>query len=170
MVRCMQLRYVDPHKKHGLAYEAMVRFGRSRTGQSFVRHVAAHIDPWLYRATGGRFASSLGTVVTAPLKTTGAKSGQPREVQITYFHDGPDAIAIASNYGGAKHPQWYYNLIAHPQCELGGETFVATEVTNPDEHARLFVLGEQVYAGWRDYRAKTAPVGRQIPIFRLTPR
>lgn len=166
----MPLRYVDPQRKRGPLYRAMVRFGRSRAGQLYIRHMASHIDPWLYRATGGRFATSFGTVVTAPLKTTGARSGQPREVQITYFHDGPDAIAVASNYGGAKHPQWYYNLIAHPECELGGEKFSATEVTDPDEHARLFALGDKVYAGWRDYREKTATVGRQIPIFRLKHR
>lgn len=165
----MPLRYVDPHKKRGSGYAVMVRFGRSRAGEWFVRHVAARIDPWLYRVTGGRFASTLGTIVTAPLKTTGAKSGLPREAQVTYFHDGPDAIAVASNYGGAKHPQWYYNLIAHAECELGGERFVASEVTDPDEYARLFALAEQVYAGWRDYHAKTAAIRRRIPIFRLKP-
>ena len=56
------------------------------------------------------------------------------------------------------------------ECELGGEKFSATEVTDPDEHARLFALGDKVYAGWRDYRDKTATVGRQIPIFRLERR
>ena len=34
-----------------------------------------------------------------------------------------DPIVIASNYGGPKHPQWYYNLKAHPECELGDEEF-----------------------------------------------
>ena len=100
---------------------------------SGTHHVGPHIDPWLYRATGGRWPSILGGVSTAPLMTTGAKSGQPREHQITYFHDGPDPIVTASNYGGPKHPQWYYNLKAHPECELGDEKFLATEVTDPDE-------------------------------------
>lgn len=166
----MPLRYVDPHEKRGSTYAAMVRFGRSPAGQWFVRHVSARVDPWLYRVTGGRLTSTLGTVVTAPLMTTGARSGRSRESQITYFHDGPDAIAIASNYGGAKHPQWYYNLLAHPECELGGERFVASEVTDPDEYARLFTLAERVYAGWRDYAARTATTGRRIPIFRLEHR
>jgi deazaflavin-dependent oxidoreductase (nitroreductase family) len=165
----MPLRYVDPHKKRGTTYAAMVRFGRSGAGQWFVRHVAALVDPWLYRVTGGRFATTLGTIVTAPLKTTGAKSGQPREVQITYFHDGLDVIAVASNYGGATHPHWYYNLVAHPECELGDERFVANEVIDPDEYARLFALAEQVYAGWRDYHTKTVSIGRRIPILRLRP-
>jgi len=167
----MPLRYVDPHKKRGRIYAASVRFGRSGAGQWFVRHVAARIDPWLYRATGGRLTCTLGTVVTAPLVTTGARSGRPREAQVTYFHDGPDdPIVVASNYGGPKHPQWYYNLIAHPECELGGERFTAGEITDPDEYARLFALAEQVYAGWRDYRAMTTAVGRRIPVFRLESR
>jgi hypothetical protein len=46
---------------------------------------------------------------------------------------------------------------------------VATEVTDPDEYVRLVALAEKVYAGYGDYRAKTASVGRQIPIFRLKP-
>ena len=47
---------------------------------------------------------------------------------------------------------------------------MATEVTDPDEHTRLFVLAEGIYAGYGDYRTKTAGIGRQIPIFRLKPR
>jgi hypothetical protein len=36
------------------------------------------------------------------------------------------------------HIEWYYNLKAHPECELGGEKILATEVTDPDEYARLY--------------------------------
>ena len=170
MVPRMPLHYVDPNKKRGPLYRAFVRFGRSRPGKFTGRHIAPRIDPWLYRATGGRYPSSLGSIASAPLMTTGAKSGQPREVQLTYFHDGGDPILIASNYGGPKHPQWYYNLKAHPECQLGDEKFVATEVTDPDEYERLYGLAEQVYAGYGDYRVKTAAIGRQIPVFRLKPR
>jgi F420H(2)-dependent quinone reductase len=45
---------------------------------------------------------------------------------------------------------------------------VAKEVTDSNEYARLFGLAEQVYAGYADYRVKTA-VGRHIPLFRLMP-
>ena len=164
----MPLRHVNPHKKRGRIYTASVRFARSRPGQFLARHIAPRIDPWLHRVTRGR--ANLGPVINAPLKATGAKSGQPRVVQLTYFHDGSDPILMASNYGGSKHPQWYYNLKTHPECEFGGESFTATEITDPDEYARVYALAERVYAGYGDYRAKTAPVGRQIPVFRLTPR
>lgn len=166
----MPLRYADPHKKRGRWYAALDNFGRSRAGQAYARHIGPRVDPWLYRATGGRWPSIIGGVSTAPLRTTGAKSGQPREHQITYFHDGPDPIVTASNYGGPKHPQWYYNLKAHPECELGGDPFVAAEITDADDYTRVYGLAEKVYAGWRDYRLKAEPTGRHIPVFRLKPR
>jgi deazaflavin-dependent oxidoreductase (nitroreductase family) len=135
MVRSMPLRYVDPNKKRGRIYHVNVRFARSRAGQFLARHVTPRIDPWLYRATGGRYPASLPVVLSAPLMAKGARTGEPREVQLSYFHDGPDPILIASNYGGPKHPQWYYNLKTHPDCQFGDGRFVATEVTDPDERA-----------------------------------
>jgi deazaflavin-dependent oxidoreductase (nitroreductase family) len=100
----------------------------------------------------------------------GAKSGVPREVQLTYFHDGGEPILIGSNYGGPKNPQWIYNLRAHPECQFGGDKFLASEVTDPREYARLYDLAERVYPGYGEYRVKTAASGRQIPVFRLKPR
>ena len=147
---------------------ANVQFGRSAVGQFIARHIARRTDPYLFRLTGGRV--NMGAIINAPLISIGAKSGQQRQVQLTYFHDGPDVILIASNYGGAKHPQWSYNLKAHPDCEFGGERFSASQVTDSDEYARLYGLAERVYAGYSDYSVQTAPVDRQIPLFRLTPR
>lgn len=40
-------------------------------------------------------------------------------------------------------------------------------MTDPDEHARLYALAEQVYAGYGDYLATTETHGRRIPLFRL---
>ena len=164
----MPLRYVDPHRNRGPKYQQGVRFGRSRLGRFMARHIARRSDPLLFRLTGGRV--NMGPIINAPLITTGAKSGKRRETQLTYFHDGSDVILIASNYGKRRHPSWYFNLTAHPDCEFGDEPFTATEVTDPDEYARLFALAEQVYPGYDDYREKTSGSGRQIPIMRLTPR
>jgi deazaflavin-dependent oxidoreductase (nitroreductase family) len=166
----MPLQYVDPHKKRGRRYKAFEGFARSRPGTFLSLQFFSRIDPWLYRVTGGRYPSSLGGMISAPLMTTGAKSGQPREHMVTYLHDGPDPIVTASNGGGPKHPQWSYNLNAHPECELGGESFSAREVTDPDEFERLYVLAEQVYAGYGDYRLNADSMGRHIPVFRLKPR
>jgi deazaflavin-dependent oxidoreductase (nitroreductase family) len=166
----MPLPYADPTRSHSAVGRAATKLFRSPAGQAFIKNVAAKTDPWLDRITNGRLNWGLGVVPTATLKSTGAKTGQPREVQVTYFHDGPDPIVIASNYGGNTNPQWARNLIAHPDCELGGHAFRATEVSDPDEYARLYGLAERVYAGYADYKAKADLVGRHIPIFRLTAR
>src|ERR1700710_156029 len=139
----MPLPYADPSRPRSAFARGVSKVFGSAFGQSFIKNVAAKTDPWLGRVSNGRISWSLGIVPTATLRTTGAKSGQPREVQITYFHDGRDPIAVASNYGGSANPQWARNLLAQNDCELGGDAFSATEVTDPDEYARLYALAEQ---------------------------
>lgn len=78
-------------------------------------------------------------------------------------------IVIASNFGGARHPGWYYNLVAQPACTLGGDAFAAREVTDETEYAHLYGVAERYYAGFTDYRAKTELIGRSIPMLRLSP-
>jgi deazaflavin-dependent oxidoreductase (nitroreductase family) len=112
------------------------RSARSRFGQVVGRVLAPQIDPWLGRVSSGRASLGMFSVPSATLETTGARSGRLRETQVAYFHDGPNAIVMASNYGGDKHPQWYHNLLAHPSCELGNEPFRAEEVTDADEYAK----------------------------------
>ena len=77
------------------------------------------------------------------LSSIGARSGERREIPLAYFTDGDDVVLIASNYGGARHPAWYHNLIAHPECELHigqrGGSFVAHEVEGADRD-RLYAL------------------------------
>ena len=103
--------------------------------------------------------------------TTGAKTGQPRTNPIFYFHDGPDVIVIASNYGNDKHPAWYYNLTANPRVQIArngaGPVMTATEVTDPDEQERLWAMAYRIYPLWPDYRRRAARCHRTIPIIRL---
>lgn len=166
----MPLPIVDPQRRSTAFTRTMTKFARSKPGNFLAQHIAAKTDPWLVRVSRGKVSWGMFAVPSATLKMTGAKTGQPREAQISYFHDGRDVIAVASNFGGGTHPNWYYNLIAHPECELGGDSFLATEVTDPVEHARLYDLAERSYPGYSDYRAKTAAIGRHIPVLRLAPR
>jgi deazaflavin-dependent oxidoreductase (nitroreductase family) len=95
----------------------------------------------------------------------GAEGNSP-----TYFTDGDDVILIASNYGGQRHPAWYYNLRAHPECELHigprGGRFVAGEVDGADRE-RLYGLAEKLARTYA-HHAKAAG-DRTIPVLRLTP-
>lgn len=58
---------------------------------------------------------------------------------------------VASNYGGARHPAWYYNVRANPSVTLCGGgfegRFVAEEITAP-EYDRPWALAKQWNPGY----------------------
>lgn len=143
----------------------------TKPGAAIHRMLAAPVDAAVMRATRGRVNLGFGAAPIVVLTSTGARSGQPREAPLGYFTDGDDVILIASNYGGTRHPNWYYNLLAHPQCELRigehGGAFVAREVTGTDRD-RLFTLATDVYPGYANYAERTDGV-RTIRVLRLTP-
>ena len=161
----------EPPTDPGLAYRAYAGFVRSPAGRFIAMKVATRADPVLLRISGGRVSMAL-MLPSANLTTTGAKSGEPRTVTILYFSDGDDVILIASSFGREKHPAWYYNLKAHPEAVLEKHgkhaKYRAAEVVGDAERARLFAQADRVYAGYADYRVRTAAVGREIPIMRLT--
>jgi deazaflavin-dependent oxidoreductase (nitroreductase family) len=138
----------------------------------FLIRIASKLDPFMHWWTRGRFGH-LVPMPFASMTTTGAKSGQPRTTAVLYFNDGDDLILIASNWGGTRHPSWYHNLSAHPDAVLqrGGRSgrYMAEEVVDEAERERLFGLGHRVYAGYAQYRERTAAIGRRIPIMRLRP-
>ena len=110
------LPQVDPPARVSRAVRAYAAFLRTGVGWWLAKNIAPNVDPWLLRATGGRLAMGL-MLPSALLTTTGAKTGEPRTNPVFYFHDGPDVIVIASNYGADKHPAWYHNLSANPRAD-----------------------------------------------------
>lgn len=163
------LRYVDPTRASTPTRRAASRLLRTRPGRFIAEKIAPRVDVWLGRHVGARVSLGMFVVPSATLTTTGARTGQRRQAQVVYFHDGRDVIVLASNYGGDRHPQWYHNLVADPDCDLGGDRFRAGEVTDPAEYARLFGVAERYFGGFAEYRAKTTRVGRTIPVLRLVP-
>lgn len=73
----------------------------------------------IWSKTAARIAVASGSTLPSPswlLSSTGARSGERRDIPLAYFTDGGDVILIASNYGRERHPAWYHNLRAHPEC------------------------------------------------------
>jgi len=104
------------------------------------------------------------------LTTTGAKSGQLRTKPMMFIPDGNRLLVIASNAGAAIHPDWYRNLLAHPEVtvEVGNETFKAiASVTEGPERQRLWSRVVELYPFFADHQAKTT---RQIPVIVLERR
>src|SRR5207253_11175727 len=78
-----------------------------------------------FRAHGGRVKGWAPLIL---LTTTGAKTGQPRIAPLMLVADGDRIIAVASKGGHPKHPEWYLNLLTHPEVtvEVGSEKFETT--------------------------------------------
>lgn len=45
--------------------------------------------------------------------------------------DSDQLLVFASNFGAPQHPDWYHNLLVHPNVmvEVGSETYRATAAT-----------------------------------------
>jgi deazaflavin-dependent oxidoreductase (nitroreductase family) len=101
------------------------------------------------------------------LTTTGAKSGQRRTNPVMYLRDGDRLLLFASKGGAPSSPDWYHNLVVHPEVtvEVGNETYEATAtVISGQERDRLYAKQAQLYPQFGEYQAKTT---RQIPVIAL---
>jgi deazaflavin-dependent oxidoreductase (nitroreductase family) len=120
------------------------------------------------RANGGRMSSGQTLVI---LIVTGARSGQEYQKPVCVREDGPDLVVAASAGGQRLHPQWYGNLVVHPdiRVEYLGETFAARASTEPNspDRDRLFQMMSTEIAGLYGYQDRCRD-SRQIPIIRLT--
>jgi deazaflavin-dependent oxidoreductase (nitroreductase family) len=106
------------------------------------------------------------------LTTTGAKSGQHRTVPLVYLPDGDRLIVFASKGGAPTHPDWYYNLLAHPQVtvEVGTETFEATAIIlTGEERDRLYAEQAERFPQLQ-FAEKQARTSRKIPAISLERR
>jgi deazaflavin-dependent oxidoreductase (nitroreductase family) len=122
-----------------------------------------------FRANQGQVGGRFEGRTLLLLHTQGAKSGQERINPTAYVRDNGDLVVIASKGGAPTNPDWYYNLIAHPQVtvEVGTEKFQAQarEAEEP-ERTRLYDKMVQMMPTFDEYRKKTS---RKIPVIVLTP-
>ena len=120
-----------------------------------------------FRATRSKRGGPLDGRPLLLLTTIGAKSGQRRTTPMMYISDGDRLLVIASNIGAPKHPDWYHNLVTHPDVtvEVGLDTFDATAVVMAGaERQRLWARIVELYPFFAEHQAKTT---RQIPVIAL---
>lgn len=115
-----------------------------------------------FRANGGKVGDNGKYLML--LTTTGAKSGQQRVNPLCYSTDGDRIVIIASKGAAPTNPDWYYNLLAHPEVtvEVGTERYVArASIAEGAERQRLFDQQAALMPFFADYQKKTE---RQIPV------
>ena len=122
-----------------------------------------------FRANEGKVGGPFAGAPVVLLHTTGAKSGQARiNPLVALPGDGGTLYIFASKAGAPTNPDWYHNLLAHPEVEIeiGTERYAATATpVTGAERDRIFTRQKELNPGFGDYEAKTT---RVIPVIALS--
>ncbi|MGO9975055.1 MAG: nitroreductase/quinone reductase family protein [Solirubrobacteraceae bacterium] len=122
-----------------------------------------------FRANKGHVGGMWDRTPLLLLHHTGAKSGMSRVNPVAYLPDDRRCLIWAANGGAPNNPDWYHNLMAHPntRIEVGSETIdVVAEEAAGAERERLFARAARRYPQLAEVARKTS---RVIPMIVLTP-
>jgi deazaflavin-dependent oxidoreductase (nitroreductase family) len=122
-----------------------------------------------FRANGGRVGGPWAGTTLILIHHIGARSRAERVTPLGCFSQpGGRFVIVASSGGSPTHPNWYYNLKAHPKItvEVGAQTFtvLADELASA-ARAELWPKLVAEYPTVGEHQAKTT---RQFPVFLLT--
>ena len=120
-----------------------------------------------FHANGGKVGGQFAGASLLLLHTIGAKSNQERINPLVYFKDGEHYVIAASKGGAPTNPDWYHNILAHPDVtlEVGTEHFKAhATVAQGQERDRIFADIARQAPGFGEYQKNTS---RIIPIVLL---
>lgn len=122
-----------------------------------------------FRANAGKVSGQFEGAPLLLLHTVGAKTGQQR-VNPMMYQQVPGGYAVfATKAGAPDNPDWYHNLLAHPQvtAEVGTSTVdVTARVAQGEEREQIWTAQKAAYPGFAEYEQKTT---RQIPVIVLEP-
>lgn len=122
-----------------------------------------------FEASDGQRANTMRGLPIVVVTMRGARSGKIRKVPLMRVeHDGTYA-AVASQGGAPTHPQWYHNLVAHPEvCVQDGAQVVTARarIVTGDERAQWWERAVEAFPQYAQYQERT---DREIPVFLLEP-
>jgi len=123
-----------------------------------------------FRANGGKVGGFFQGQTMLLLHHAGAKTGTERVNPLIYQQVG-DSYAIFGSAGGQpRDPQWFRNVVAHPDVsvERGTATVkVRARVADQDERASIWATQKERMPNFADYEKSAAP--REIPVILLDP-
>jgi deazaflavin-dependent oxidoreductase (nitroreductase family) len=123
-----------------------------------------------FRANEGKVGGIFDGRPLLLLHHKGARSGTERVSPLMYRQlDGAYAV-FASKSGADTNPDWFHNLLAHPDVsiEIGTDKIdVRARVAEGDEHERIWEPWKKMFPQFADYEAKTSR--DRIPVIVLDP-
>ena len=138
--------------------------------------IISKVNIAIYLWTGGLLGSTWRVGCAFPwgvpvllLTTIGRKTGQPRIAPLLFIEDGDNVIVVGSQGGLPKHPLWYKNLQANPECEVQikrRKMKMKAHTAAPEERERLWPKLVEHYPDFASYQSWT---DRVIPVIVLEP-
>jgi deazaflavin-dependent oxidoreductase (nitroreductase family) len=122
-----------------------------------------------FRANDGRVGGPFAGSPVLLLHTTGAKTGLERVNPMMYADLDGHRYVFATKAGADTNPDWYWNLVTHPDVtvEVGTETYEAAAVpVTGDDRDRIYAEQARQYQGFAEYEQMTS---RIIPVVELIP-
>ena len=148
------------------------RFFMLRPVTAFFASRIHRLDKIILALTNGKYTSAeiLGWNIIQ-LTTIGARTNQPRTMPLVGLFEGETIGLIASSFGREHNPAWYYNLKAHPECEVTFKSkvkkYIARELEG-NEYDHYWQLAVANYGGYEKYKERAAH--RHIPVMLLEPK
>lgn len=144
------------------------RVAGTKAFSKYAPPIITPLDKVVHKLSGGRWLLSRGMLPVLMLTTTGAKSGQPREVPLACIPDGDVIYLVGSNFGREKHPAWSGNLLKTPRAAVSfrGEAFAVDAAHLSDEEKAE--VWPKLLKAWPNYDLYVERSGRNIRVFRLT--
>jgi F420H(2)-dependent quinone reductase len=126
-----------------------------------------------YERSAGQQANTLRDTGLPIIVVTmrGRRSGKLRKIALMRVEHGGEYAFVASKGGAPEHPEWYLNLVEHPDqvvVQDGPEPFDASvrEISGA-EREDWWQRSVQAYPPYAEYQAKT---DRLIPVLLAAPR
>jgi deazaflavin-dependent oxidoreductase (nitroreductase family) len=123
-----------------------------------------------FRKNHGKVGGYFEGATLLLLHNKGAHSGKERLNPMMYLKDGNRFLVFASKGGADTHPDWYYNLKAHPdaQIEVGDDKIdVHAQELKGVERDKFYARQSELYPNFAEYQRKTK---RIIPVIALSPK
>jgi deazaflavin-dependent oxidoreductase (nitroreductase family) len=125
----------------------------------------------ILHASAGRIGRSAFGMPIVELLTVGRRSGRTHSTMLTApVVDGERLILVASKGGDVRDPDWYQNIVAHPDVELimnGERRFMRARAASAEENNNLWPRVIAAYKPYGTYRRRSS---RDIPLVICEPR
>ncbi len=131
---------------------------RQRPGNWIQDHLERYLE------TNGEDGHIWNGLPTLLLTTTGRRTGRSITTPLIYGRSGDRYLVVASRGGAPHHPQWYLNLVEHPEVgvQVLADRFQAVaRAAAPDDKPALWSIMTSIFPAYDEYQSRTT---REIPV------